>query len=155
MIVIFFYFCGLRLFYYYYISIVLVVDLERGFGGFGFLCVWGNLFVVCDYVLFGILIGCCCCILFIMRGNLICDCKLFGGWFLFFGFWFCFFKGIFLFLICRYEIFIDEVKLKDLSVLFLKEFMVLLIFYFVVGVFMKYCKCVFYVCFCILLKYDI
>lgn len=77
------------------------------------------------------------------------------GDFYFLVFDFVFLIGIFFFVIFRYEIFIDEVKLKDLSVLFLKEFMVLLIFYFVVGVFMKYCKCVFYVCFCILLKYDI
>ena len=38
-IVISLYFCGLRLFHHYYISIALVADPERGFGGFGFSCV--------------------------------------------------------------------------------------------------------------------
>ena len=84
-IVISLYFCGLRLFHHYYISIALVADPERGFGGFGFSCVWGNLLVFHfflsasrDYVLFCILIGRCCCISFMTRGNPTCDRKLFG-----------------------------------------------------------------------------
>ena len=38
----------------------------------------GNLLAARDYVLFGILIGRCCCISFITRGNPTCDDKLFG-----------------------------------------------------------------------------
>ena len=77
-IVISLYFCGLRLFHHYYISIALVADPERGSGGSGFSRVWGNLLAARDYVLFGILIGRCCCISFITRGNPTCDRKLFG-----------------------------------------------------------------------------
>ena len=63
--------------------------------------------------------------------------------------------GTFFFATLRYEIFIDEVKPKDLSASFLKEFMALPTSYFAVGAPMKYCKCVFHVCFCISLKHDI
>ena len=133
-----------------------MADPDRGSGGSGFSRVWGNLLAARDHVLFGILIGRCCCISFITRGNPTYDRKLFGERPLSSGPRLRFFnRNLFFFATLRYEIFIDEIKPKDLSASFLKEFMALPTSYFAAGAPMKYCKCVFHVCFCISLKHDI
>lgn len=83
------------------------------------------------------------------RGNPTCDRKLFGERLLSSGPRLRFFNRYSFISTRRYEIFIDEVKPKDLSASFLKEFMTLPTSYFAAGAPMKYCKCVFHVCFCI------